>query len=88
MMNRTDLIILATLLEQQADRFMVAMSIDELAQVGVDEISRMTLYTHLRHLVIKGAVSKGAKNDRADCYYITEFGKQILESEGCENDKR
>ena len=81
-MNRTDLIILAVLHEQKAENFMVAMSIDELAQVGVDEISRMTLYTHLRKLLMKGAVSKGAKNDRADCYYITDYGKQILESEG------
>ena len=54
MMNRTDLIILATLLNQQADKFMVAMSIDELMEAGIDEVSRMTVYTHLRHLVLKG----------------------------------
>ena len=82
MMNRTDLIILATLLNQKADKFMVAMSIDELMESGVDEVSRMTVYTHLRHLCLKGAVAKGAKNDRADCYYITEVGKQILAAEG------
>ena len=88
MMNRTDLIILATLLNQQADKFMVAMSIDEIMEAGIDEVSRMTVYTHLRHLVLKGAVAKGAKNDRADCFYITEVGKQIIEAEGkvSEND--
>ena len=80
-MNRTDLIILATLLNQQADKFMVAMSIDEIMEAGIDEVSRMTVYTHLRHLFIKGAVAKGAKENRAECYYITDMGKQILEVE-------
>ena len=80
-MNRTDLIILATLLNQQADKYMVAMSIDELMESGVDEVSRMTVYKHLRHLFIKGAVAKGAKENRAECYYITDMGKQILEVE-------
>ena len=82
MMNRTDLIILATLLNQQADKFMVAMSIDELMESGVDGVSRMTVYTHLRHLFIKGTVAKGAKENRAECYYITDVGKRILEVEG------
>ena len=82
MMNRMDLIILGVLHEQQADRFMVAMSIDELMEAGVEGVSRVTIYTHLRHLCLKGAVAKGAKNDRADCYYITEVGKQILAEEG------
>lgn len=82
MMNRTDLIILATLLNQQADKFMVAMSIDELIEAGIDEVSRMTIYTHLRHLFIKGAVAKGAKENRAECYYITDVGKRILEVKG------
>ena len=88
MMNRTDLIILATLLNQQADKFMVAMSIDELIEAGIDEVSRMTAYTHLRHLIIKGAVAKGAKENRAECYYITDAGKRILEveSKGMEDD--
>ena len=81
MMNRTDLIILATLLNQQADKYMVAMSIDELMEAGVHGISRMTIYTHLRYLFIKGAVAKGAKENRAECYYITDMGKQILEVE-------
>lgn len=82
MMNRTDLIILATLFNQKADKFMVAMSIDELMESGVDEVSRMTVYTHLRHLFIKGAVAKGAKENRAECYYITEEGKRLLEEKG------
>ena len=82
MLTRTDLWILAILQEQKADNFMVAISIDELMEVGVDGVSRMTIYTHLRHLVLKGAVAKGAKNDRADCYYITESGKQIFKEEG------
>ena len=82
MMNRTDLIILAVLLEQQADNFMVAMSIDEIMEASLEGVSRMTVYTHLRYLVIKGAVNKGAKDDRADCYYITDIGKKILEKEG------
>ena len=45
-------------------------------------------FCYLRHLVSKGAVAKGAKNDRADCFYITEVGKQIIEAEGkvSEND--
>ena len=82
MMNRMDLIILGVLHEQQADRFMVAMSIDELMESGVDEVSRMTVYTHLRHLFIKGAVAKGAKENRAECYYITEEGKRLLKEKG------
>ena len=81
-MNRMDLIILAVFHEQQADKFMVAMSIDELMEAGVNGSSRGTIYLHLRHLVIKGVVAKGAKNDRADCYYITDAGKQILKAEG------
>lgn len=82
MMNRTDLIILAVLLNQQADKYMVAMSIDELMESGVDEVSRITVYTHLRHLFIKGAVAKGAKENRAECYYITKEGKKLLEEKG------
>ena len=81
-MNRMDLIILAVLQEQQADKFMVAMSIDELMEAGVSGSCRGTIYVHLRHLTLKGAVAKGAKNDRADCYYITDAGKQILKMEG------
>lgn len=47
MMNRTDLIILATLLNQQADKYMVAMSIDELMESGVDEVSRKIGRAHV-----------------------------------------
>lgn len=82
MVNRTDLCILAVLHEQKADRFMVAMSIDEIIEVGVDDVSRITVYSHIKHLVLKGLVAKGAKSDRANCFYITEKGKAILYAEG------
>lgn len=82
MVNRTDLCILAVLHEQKADKFMVAMSIDEIIEAGIDDVSRITIYTHLKHLAIKGLVAKGAKSDRANCFYITEKGKAILYAEG------
>lgn len=80
-MNRTDLWILAILLEQQADRFMIAMSIDEIIEAGGEDIVRITVYKHLKKLLDSGYVATGAKSDRASCFYITDKGKEILNME-------
>lgn len=81
-MNRTDLWLLAILQEQQADKFIVAMSIDELIEAGAEGVARITLYKHLKKLVDNGFVGAGAKADRASSYFITPKGKAILNIEG------
>lgn len=81
-MNRTDVWILAILLEQQADSFIVAMSVDELIEAGAEGVARITLYKHLKKLVQNGFVGAGAKADRASSYFITDKGKALLNIEG------
>ena len=82
MLTRTDLWILAILREQQADNFMVAISVDELREVGADGIARITIYKHVKKLVKEGYVEAGAKADRASSFFITDKGKRILNIEG------
>ena len=81
-MNRIDLCVLAVLFEQQADSFMVAMSIDEISAIGIEDIARITLYKHLKELVRNGYVGIGAKAERADSYFITKKGIELLNIEG------
>ena len=81
-MNRIDLCVLAILFDQQADSFMVAMSIDEISGTGIEDIARITLYKHLKQLVRNGYVGIGAKAERADSYFITKKGIELLNIEG------
>lgn len=81
-MNRIDLCVLAVLFEQQADSFIVAMSIDEISAIGIEDIARITLYKHLKELVHNGYVGIGAKAERADSYFITEKGVELLNIQG------
>ena len=78
MVTRTDLWLLAILREQKADNFMVAISIDELMEVGADGIARITIYKHMKKLVKEGYVGAGAKADRASSFFITEKGKTLF----------
>ena len=81
-MNRIYLCVLAILFDQQADSFMVAMSIDEISGTGIEDIARITLYKHLKQLVRNGYVGIGAKAERADSYFISEKGIELLNIEG------
>lgn len=81
-MTRTDLWLLATLLKEQADDYMLAMSIDEIIEAGAGDIARITVYKHLKKLLSSEYVAAGAKNNRASCYYITDKGKILLNKEG------
>lgn len=81
MLTRTDLWLLAILREQQADNFMVGISIDELMAAGAEGIARITIYKHMKKLVKEGYVEVGAKADRASSFFITDKGKQILNIE-------
>ena len=82
MLTRTDLWLLAILREQQADNFMVAISVDELREAGADGIARITIYKHVKKLVKEGYVGAGAKADRASSFFITNKGKSVLNIEG------
>ena len=84
-MSRIDLCILAILLEQKADSFMIAMSIDEIAEAGIEDVARITLYKHLKELVRNGYIGTGAKAERAGSYYITDKGMDILNLKGSNN---
>lgn len=87
MLTRTDLWILAILREQEADNFMVAISIDELMEAGAGGIARITIYKHMKKLVKEGYVGAGAKADHASSFFITDKGKSALNIEGSdEND--
>lgn len=80
--TRTDLCILAVLHQEQANCFMLSLSIDEIVESGNVGASRITVYKHLKNLENFGYVAVGARNNRASCFYITTRGKQILEEEG------
>ena len=82
MLTRTDSWLLAILREQQADNFMVGISIDELMAAGAEGIARITIYKHMKKLVEEGYVRAGAKADRASSFFITDKGKRILNVEG------
>ncbi len=77
-MTRTDLWLLAILQKEQADDYMLAMSIDEIKEAGAGDIARITIYKHLKKLLSSEYVAAGAKNNRASCYYITDKGRKII----------
>ena len=81
-MDRTDLWLLAILKEQVADDFMVAMTIDEIMETGVEGISRITVYKHMKKLLKYDYVKAGAKVERSGSFYITEKGLLVLDPEG------
>lgn len=87
-MTRTDLWILAVLLKEQASDYMLAMSIDEIIEAGAGDIARITVYKHLKKLLSSEYIAVGAKNNRADCFYLTEKGKNILKKDGEKNAQR
>ena len=78
MLTRMDACILAVLHEQRADNFIVALSIDELMEAGVDGTARITVYKHMKKLLEMGYVAEGAKEDRAFCFYITDKGRKSI----------
>ena len=82
MLTRTDACLLAILYEQNADNFMVAMSIDEIMDAGEKEAARITVYKHMKSLLNEGYIEAGVKNNRASCFYITDKGKALLDMEG------
>lgn len=76
-MDRLDLWILTILQMKDADSYLIAMSINEIL-LEDNDTTRISLYKHLKKLVRKGYVSVGPKDNKAECYYITEKGKEAL----------
>ena len=78
-MNRLGFLVLSVLLTNGADNRMAAMSLKEIMQTEDLDVKENTLFKKLRDYEIQEYVKKGIKDGRANTFYITDAGKEVLE---------
>lgn len=90
---RTQYVIMKILKTQKATNHMKSLTINEIAK-NERKNKPNTLYKHIRILEEKNLVKSGAKVARANGYYLSEEGLQLLkkyedveeEKDGCNNE--
>lgn len=90
---RTQYVIMKILKTQKASNHMKSLTINEIAK-NERKNKPNTLYKHIRILEEKNLVKSGAKVARANGYYLSEEGLQLLkkyedveeEKDGCNNE--
>ncbi|WP_195633686.1 hypothetical protein [Enterocloster bolteae] len=74
---RTQYVIMKILKTKKATNHMKSITLKEIAE-NERRNKPNTLYKHIRLLVDKGLVGQGAKAGRANAYYLSEKGLELL----------
>jgi predicted transcriptional regulator len=74
---RTQYVIMKILKTKKATNHMKSITLKEIAE-NERRNKPNTLYKHIRLLVDKGLVGQGAKAERANAYYLSEKGLELL----------
>ncbi len=74
---RTQYVIMKILRKQKATNHMKSMTLKEIAK-NEKKNKPNTLYKHIRILVKRNLVKSGAKAERANGYYLSEEGLNLL----------
>ncbi len=90
---RTQYVIMKILKTNKATNYMKSMTLKEIAK-NEKKNKPNTLYKHIRILETRNLVKSGAKAERANGYYLSEEGLQLLkkyedveeEKDGCNNE--
>ncbi|WP_455714649.1 hypothetical protein [Anaerosporobacter sp.] len=78
-MSRLEFIVLSILCNNEATSKFQSMTVLEIQQTENFEYESNTFYKLLKRFVELGAVGVGAKDGRANTYYITKKGKEMIE---------
>lgn len=74
---RTQFVIMKILKTKGATNYMRSITLIEIAEKeGRNKVN--TLYKHIRGLESNGFVKQGAKNERANAYYLSDEGLKLL----------
>lgn len=74
---RTQFVIMKILKDRGAINYMRSITLNEIAdKEGRNKVN--TLYKHIRGLESNGLVKQGAKNERANAYYLSDEGLELL----------
>ena len=77
-MNRLEMMILAILRKNSALSPLTAVSMYELKDYATLHYSHSTIYRTLQSLHEEGFIGSGLKDSKANTFYITERGLQII----------
>lgn len=78
---RTQFVIMKILESRSATNYMRSITLSEIAEKeGRNKVN--TLYKHIRGLESNGLVKQGAKNERANAYYLSDEGLELLKKYG------
>lgn len=76
---RTQFVIMKILESRGATNYMRSITLGEIAEKeGRNKVN--TLYKHIRGLESNGLVKQGAKNERANAYYLSDEGLKLLKN--------
>lgn len=74
---RTQFVIMKILKDRGAINYMRSITLSEIAEKeGRNKVN--TLYKHIRGLESNGLVKQGAKNEKANAYYLSDEGLGLL----------
>lgn len=86
-MNRFDYLILSVMERAGSLNPVSAMTVREIIEAEDCGYKENTVFKKLKEMIVSGYVSKGMKDGRADTFYITASGRELLENVRRKGDK-